>query len=57
MTGRENLASAKHRVQSESMIVNKNAASKFFPNRNLFNEFKSINSVNHLVKTKIMLNN
>jgi hypothetical protein len=57
VTGRENLASAKPRVQSESMPVNKNAASKFFPNRNLFNEFKSINSVNHLVKTKIMLNN
>jgi hypothetical protein len=57
VTGRENLPSAKPRVQSESMLVNENAASKFFPNRNLFNEFKSINSVNHLVKTKIMLNN
>jgi hypothetical protein len=57
VTGRENLASAIPRVQSESMLINENAASKFFPNRNLFNEFKSINSVNHLVKTKIMLNN
>ena len=46
-TNRELPHSSKPQVQSETAIHNKNAASKFFPNRNLFNEFKSINSVNH----------